>query len=400
MVETATVTISPPDVTPDSISGGRLNLYLYHISENGYLKNQEIPGQGHPAAYGHPPLCLDLHYLLTAYAQTETSPDADLIAQQILGDAMRVLHDVPIMTEGLEITNPQVGTPGDLLLDTALHGEYEQVKVTFQPLTLEDLSKLWTALPEANFRRSVAYQVSVVQIESRLLRRLAQPVQTRRIHIPLPVRPQVDAVYRTPALPSEPTGDGRVPIGGELTIEGHNMSGTRTWVRLGDMEPIGVTPVSATRIQITVPDDEYPADFDHPGTRPIPEDQQLQPGPTIVEVLTERKTEVVEGGLDKGRVVSDHSVQRSNRAVFMLVPHVDTADLAGGVVTVTGTRLFLEDGNCEALVGDRAVPAAAYTASLPTSISFPHPDLDPGNYLVRVRVDGAESVETPMVTVP
>ena len=56
------VTIAPPDVTVDSVTGQRVNLYLFQVNEDGYLKNQEIPGHGHPAAYGHPPLSLELHY--------------------------------------------------------------------------------------------------------------------------------------------------------------------------------------------------------------------------------------------------------------------------------------------------------------------------------------------------
>src|SRR5438132_9175878 len=89
------ITIAPPDVIVDNIDGRRLNLYLYQMSENGFLKNQEIPGKGHPGRYGHPPLSLDLHYLLTSFGHSETRADADLEAQQILGDAMRILHDFP-----------------------------------------------------------------------------------------------------------------------------------------------------------------------------------------------------------------------------------------------------------------------------------------------------------------
>ncbi|MGH7369594.1 MAG: Pvc16 family protein, partial [Candidatus Methylomirabilaceae bacterium] len=59
MEDQVAVTIAPPDVTVDTMSGRRVNLYLYHVTENGYLKNQEIPGHGYPGAYGHPPLSLD-----------------------------------------------------------------------------------------------------------------------------------------------------------------------------------------------------------------------------------------------------------------------------------------------------------------------------------------------------
>src|SRR5205823_1302672 len=104
--------------------------------------------------------------------------DADIRAQEILGDAMRVLHDFaivgPELRDGDDPTAPRI-------LEPALVGECENVKITFQPASLEEFSKLWTALPQANFRRSVLYRVSVVQIESRLSRTLALPVGERAV---------------------------------------------------------------------------------------------------------------------------------------------------------------------------------------------------------------------------
>ena len=80
------VTIAPPDVTIDGASSTRINLYLYHMRQNAALRNQEIPGDGHPSALGFPPLSLELYYLITAVGGAEDSEHADLQAQQILGD--------------------------------------------------------------------------------------------------------------------------------------------------------------------------------------------------------------------------------------------------------------------------------------------------------------------------
>ena len=93
MVTGAAVTLAPPDVEVTGVSGARVNLYLMQAIENAALKNQEIPGQGHPAAYGHPPLSLDLRYLVTTHSAMENQEEADLNAQTILGDAMRVMND-------------------------------------------------------------------------------------------------------------------------------------------------------------------------------------------------------------------------------------------------------------------------------------------------------------------
>src|ERR1700710_723798 len=71
------VTIGPPafsskDVDPTK-EEPRINLFLYRVTENGYLQNQEIPGRGSSSGYGHPPLSLNLHYLVTAYGNAEIS---------------------------------------------------------------------------------------------------------------------------------------------------------------------------------------------------------------------------------------------------------------------------------------------------------------------------------------
>src|SRR5918912_1180241 len=94
------VAISTPQPEDDAAAAEptRINLFLYRAMENGALKNQMIPGQGHPSEYGHPPLSLVLHYMLTAYGATD---DNGLVnetrAHFLLGSAMRVLHDFPVI---------------------------------------------------------------------------------------------------------------------------------------------------------------------------------------------------------------------------------------------------------------------------------------------------------------
>jgi hypothetical protein len=168
-----TVTLAPPDVKPAGASSYWLNLYLYQVTENGSLKNQDVP---------RPPLCLNLHYLLTVYAGTETDDHADITAQQILGDAMLVLHDFVIITPKLhEKDDPNLAG----ILDPVLTGATEQIKITLHPASLDELSKIWTSLPQSRFRRSVAYEVSVVELDSRRPVQPVQPVQARNIQTSL-----------------------------------------------------------------------------------------------------------------------------------------------------------------------------------------------------------------------
>lgn len=56
-----------------------------------------------PGAYGNPPLSLNAHYLsATAYGATQEANSNfvnETQAWQLLGSAMRVLHDFPIITD-------------------------------------------------------------------------------------------------------------------------------------------------------------------------------------------------------------------------------------------------------------------------------------------------------------
>lgn len=402
-----TISIPPPEDETQAAEPTRVNLFLYRATENGALKNQMIPGQGHPSEYGHPPLSLVLHYLLTAYGATD---DNGLVnetrAHFLLGSAMRVLHDYPVITDSLTTIN----SPPTQILHPSLRSEFEHIKICLDPISLEDLSKVWTALTRP-YRLSAAYTVSVVQIESRRLKTLAAPVLTRRIHLAISKRPQIANVYRTPVLPGEPIGDIRAHVLQELTIEGENFRAAQTWVKLGDLEPIGVQPISDREIRIVVPDDTYPADAGHPLPRPIPAADQLRPGPQTVEVQILWPTEVVEGGLDRGVVGVDDRRQSSTHFVFLLAPEISginptsvaAGGFAGAVLTVTGRRLFQPGVKSVVLIGDVSIPVqdpgpggpqtdTSIQVSL-AALGLTTPPTPAGFYPVRVMVNGVQSME-------
>jgi hypothetical protein len=384
---TPQVTLAPPDVQVSSMSGRRVNLFLYEVNENGYLKNQEIPGKGHPAAYGHPPLSLDLHYLITAFDPAEQSQmggTSEETAQELLGDAMRVLHDFSIITEELKITRAVAGTVGEPILDINLRGEYERVKLSLKPLGIDELNKIWTALT-VKYRLSVAYQVSVVQIESQRPRKYPQlvrelPSAGPRVYV-VPFRsPRISEIkVRHPGDPADmerPFPYAR--IGDTLIIRGLNFASETTRVILGTADIIP-TILRDDRIEVAIPDDE-----------------KLQPGAHSVKVVLD---------MLMGEPPTPHKGFHSNLAVFMVVPHITTfiSDLLATprVLQINGTRLFHPDLECLTLVGDEIITSDNYTTKTPTTIAFNLPDtLGGGNYVVRVRVNGVESIDEVILNIP
>jgi hypothetical protein len=368
------VTVSTPQAEPPeaaTLDAPRVNLFLYQVTESASLKNQEIPGHGHPGTYGRPPLSLDLHYLLTAYGSTEEEEDLvnETRAHFLMGSAMRVLHNNPLLT----------GT----LLHSSLVGEFERVRLSLEPLSLEDLTKIWTALT-LPYRLSAAYKATVVQIESQHARRFALPVGEPpeagpRVTV-LPLRrPQVDEIrVRRPGDPPErerPFPYAR--IGDTLILRGSNFGGEPPRVLLG--------PVDATAQVVDRRDDRLELT--------VPDDPELQPGPQAVRVVRD---------VLMGEPPAPHTGFQSNLSVFVVVPTVTAVDPASGpddtTLTVEGERLFQEGRVSLVLVGDAVFRAAnpeppALAIQTPTEIQVAVTGLDPGTYRVRVRVNGAESLE-------
>jgi hypothetical protein len=360
MVTGADVTIAPPDVTVTGINGERANLYLFHVSENGHLKNQEIPGRGHPGTYGHPPLSLDLSYLVTAYGASADGPDADLQAQQILGDVMRVFHDNAIVA--------------DALLDPSLVGEFERIKITLQPASMDDLSKLWTAMPETAFRRSVTYAVSVIQIESQRRRTTPRPVRRRGVYAFPLQSPHVDEVFRDP--PFENVRSPIAEVGDTLVIAGSNLAGLATRVRIGNVT-VSVAAPQARRIEIPVP-------------------ATVAAGTHTLQVIHDLP---LEGETGQPPVL--HRGFASNVVPLLVLPSLAAinpgAASAGDLVTVTVDPAVAAAQSRTLLLDDREIAGQPVAVGSPPSanIDFRLPTgaaaLAAGSYLVRVRVDGAES---------
>jgi hypothetical protein len=271
---------------------------------------------------------------------------------------MRVFHDIAIVTDDLRAVRHE--PVGDLILHEVLRGEFEKVKLSLEPISLEDLSKVWTALTMP-FRAAAAYHVSAVQIESRRQRGFP-----RRVGEPPPAGPRITVVpFRVPSIEqlsvhwlTDPPGTEKpfpfAAVGDTLILRGLNFVSPSTLVRIGRLE-IRVTPIDDTRIEVDLPDAMLP------GGVPIAPDRQLQPGPQTVEVLT---------GLTPLR----STVCPSNQAVFMLTPRVNTATPNLAVVprtlTITGTRLFHEQRTGEAVIGRAVIPKELYTTASPTLITM------------------------------
>jgi hypothetical protein len=366
---------APPEADPTGTAAepARVNLFLYRVTESTALKNSEIPGHGTPGAFGHPPLSLELHYLLTAYGTTTDGdfPSDSKLAHHLLGNAMRVLHDFPIIPPQLNRqTVPPVGTP---ILDSSLLDEFERVKLCLDPVSLDDLAKVWTAL-EQPFRVAAAYSVNVVQIESRQPRRAPRPVGEPPAAGPrvfaVPMRgPGIDAIlvrrFDDPSGAEHPYAYAR--IGDTLILRGSGFGTAAANVILGGLS-IPIAPSSPERIEVVVPD----ADI---GGVPIPPEHRLMPGVQTVSMV------VGVPGLPQTGFPS-------NQAAFMLVPFVGALLPALAAVprtlTIQGNRLYSPQLAGEALVGRASIPRDEYATPTDTQVTVALPDALPAGSVICV----------------
>ncbi|NOY65346.1 MAG: DUF4255 domain-containing protein [Nitrospirae bacterium] len=136
---------SPKEIKDEGGSANKVSIFLYHIHENPYIRNAE-PLRVNDSLLQPPPLSLDLLYLVTPYSNYKTQEKI------ILGKVMQIFHDNPILT----------GT----VLKESLSGTDEEIKLLFNPISLDDLTKIWSAFQEVAYRLSVSYMVTPIRIDS------------------------------------------------------------------------------------------------------------------------------------------------------------------------------------------------------------------------------------------
>jgi hypothetical protein len=240
------VTTKPPDKARGSNGAtNQLNLFLYNVSYDAAWTNMNMPNQIKPNESGFPPLPLVLHYLITAYSKNDDAEDHP-VSHTLLGMAMRILHDHPLL--GAD----EIKAAFD---DSDLGEQIERVRITPQPMSVEEMSKLWTTF-QTNYRISAAYQVSVVLIESLRSSRTPLPILTRGIKSQpdlTPVFPTLTALAVQKKQPSARLGD-------MITLEGFHLDGDTVTARFKHPRrehavPVAPASVTATRVEIAIPDD-------------------------------------------------------------------------------------------------------------------------------------------------
>jgi len=128
-----------------------VSVWLYRVTRNEYTMNTR-PNRTVANQLPGPPIPINLYYLITPMNEDPESQ------QVVLGKILQVCNDYAILR-------------GSDLQDS-LQGTTEELRLSLETLSLEELTQVWYSLQEP-YQLSVSYLVQVVTIESS-----QEPVQT------------------------------------------------------------------------------------------------------------------------------------------------------------------------------------------------------------------------------
>ncbi|MEN6622759.1 MAG: DUF4255 domain-containing protein [Smithella sp.] len=155
-IDGSDVVIGRPD--PNSTPVHRVHLFLYQTQLNDSIRSNDSSTSVDGGLVTRPRMAIDLNYLLTFYGS-----ENQLESQRMLGAVMRDLYSYPVLTKPI-IQNAI--SSQSFLTNSNLADTMENIIVTLLPISLKEMSKLWSIFFQTPYTLSVIYQASVIMIES------------------------------------------------------------------------------------------------------------------------------------------------------------------------------------------------------------------------------------------
>lgn len=366
------VTIQPLDKARGTSTTNQVNVFLYMISRSATWVNADLPRQVGPGESGVPPLALSLYYLITAFGRDDDQTQP--FGHELLGKAMSVLNDFPVLSAAEITAATQAALPNNDLAQ-----QVERIRITFHPLSIDELSKLWTGFA-MQYRLSAAYEVAVTLIESTRAARAPVPVLTRGAQ-DRGFNGQASLTSPLPTLFSitPPNQQSSARLGEVVTLTGVHLDGSMLGVRFN--HPLWTAPIeltaqpggTSTALSVQIPNQpaDWPAGF------------------YTVDVLLQRPGETF-------RRVTNQLVVSLAPLMNVAPPSAPSGSIAYSVTVAPDVR---PTQRATLILGDQEFAAAAHPNPTGT-LSFATTGLVAGNYWARLRVDGVDSILVDRTTVP
>jgi len=395
-VENARVTTLRPDMLAGADGDARgINVFLYHVAPSAAWAGNALPTRrADGTLLARPEQALDLQYLLTF-----SGDESALEPQRMLGATVTEMVAEPVLgRQRLRdiIAAAVADDPATWQQFSDLPEQVELVRFTQLPLNLDEISKLWSTFFQSPYRLSITYQASVVLLDADLPVQPALPVLTRGVdaaalNIPVVSRVVADSGPADPILP-----------GTTIRIDGQRLRGTYlTRIRLADAEvAVPADNVTGTRLTLPLPVGTpaglHSLQVRHPRLVGTPPMERAGAESPAVPLLVRPDVGTVTAAPGPAGAVSVTvpvlpPVGRAQRVVLTLNEHHPPADRAGRAYAFTAPQ---------------PTPDAPETAD---QVTVSVTGVAAGTYLVRIQVDGAQSVlqqgadgrfDTPRVVIP
>ncbi len=369
------------------------NIYLYQVGPNTSYNNTDLARsrpQGNLIRKSQ--IGVDLSYMLTVYGDEQR-----MEPQIFLSAILKTLVDHPFLTGEMfrqTVEDPQY----DFLYGSTMPDQAERVRLTPLALNSSEAFQIWSQLPQANASLSILYQATVVLIEGDAMGDVPMPVSERRTFVGQG-QPYVDRVVQD-------SKDSRaaITLNSQLSIVGRNLQSFDTKVQIGSAI---LVPETLTNTKITVnlktaqganlkAGSQSLQILHAPPKRPVPSHRKNEPDFTIesnevafVLCPSIRGDAKVVNFPPPGGWLGDlfRSSERDPRNGEITVD-VDVIVTPEQRVLVTLNKQLNRQSKQE-LVSFifRAKDRSTETRTL----VFPYENLQPGEYLIRVQVDGADS---------
>lgn len=133
---------SPSDI---DASTTKLSMCMYYLNHSSSMRNSEKEAIGSSNEFYYPPAYLDLYYLFTPYAKDR---ETELL---ILGRVFQLFHEHSVI-EGNDLQGNLVACGN------------EQIRVSYNNLSLQDINQLWQCFPGKSVKVGLSYLVSPVRM--------------------------------------------------------------------------------------------------------------------------------------------------------------------------------------------------------------------------------------------
>ncbi len=133
---------SPSDIDTSTV---KLSMCLYYLNHNPSMRNSEKEAIYASNQFYYPPAYLDLYYLMTPYAKDR---ETELL---ILGRIFQTFHQHSVLSD-------------DDLKGNLLACGNEEIRISYNNLTVQDIKQLWEGFPGKPTKVSLSYLVSPVRL--------------------------------------------------------------------------------------------------------------------------------------------------------------------------------------------------------------------------------------------